>query len=523
MPDWLPQSLFQTGRAQCPDCGAPLSLTEGRPRVDCQYCGGAATVERRLRTLEPVLAEGFVTADAPVDAGREVKPSHLVPSVAQDESHCPTCGAELAAADANDLQAIRRCVQCGTESKLERRLVRRGDADEALAAIEREAEAHDRRQWAATDALIGRITNVGADLADRVRAARELGGTWGYVNVAAARGLPRLLEAMRGGDPRFTYPAAEIVGKLMCQDDVRLHNAVLRAAEKFTFDVNGSPDSLLQVGLGSPVGLKLLLDTADYAALRGASVYACTALWAVNMMFERHYAERMRLAEIVLYRLLYLRGPVQAWAIQLCQGQLGLGCRFPLQTILRFMDDCGCERPELVPHVRKFFYVGGAETEGEWVGRLDFMNELLTPAAKASALEHILRPPESASQATVGRVLERLLELSPDPTLGPSAIMAIVTIIEDGSDPPESVHTMVKNHGDRLPEEVRRAYLRRVPDAKLLPPGNWQSPPAPPKTAFDEQLEQWAGMWGDGIRKAVEARDERRQAARDYWESIGGR
>jgi hypothetical protein len=478
-------------------------------------------VERRLRTMEPVLAEGFVTADAPVDAGRQVKPSHLVPSVAQDESHCPTCGAELPAA--GDLQAIRRCVQCGTESKIERRLVRRGDADEALAAIERKAEAHDRRQWAATEALIARITHEGADLADRVRAARELAGTWGYVNVAAARALPRLLEVMRGGDPRFTYPAAEIVGKLMCQDDVRFHNAVLRAAEKFTFDVNGSPDLLLQVGLGTGVGLKLLLDTADYAALRGATIYACTALWAVNMMFERHYAQRMRLAEIVLYRLLYLRGPVQAWAIQLCQGQLGLGCRFPLQTILRFMDDCGCERPELVTHVRKFFYVGGAQAEGEWVGRMEFLNELLTPAAKAAALEHMLGPPESTSEATVGRVLERLLELASKSVLGPSAISAIVTIIEDGSKPRESVQAMVKTHGDRLPEEVRRAYLRRVPDAKLLRPGDWQSPPQPPKTAFDEQLEQWAGMWDQGIRKAVEARDERRQAARAFWDSLGGR
>src|SRR5277367_5855849 len=94
----VPLSLFHSGRAQCPDCGAPLALVDHRPLVVCNYCGGTAAVERRLRTIEPVISEGFITADAPQESARSISPSHTIGSVAQDESHCPTCGCELEAA-----------------------------------------------------------------------------------------------------------------------------------------------------------------------------------------------------------------------------------------------------------------------------------------------------------------------------------------------------------------------------------------------------------------------------------------
>ena len=153
--------------------------------------------------------------------------------------------------------------------------------------------------------------------------------------------------------------------------------AAIRAAENFTFDENGSRSLLWQLGLGDGIGLKLLLDSADYAATRGGIDYACAALWAINTMMERHYARRVMLAEIVLYRLLYLRGPVQAWAMELVKGQLGLGVRFPTPTLLRFMDDCACERPEFIPHIRACFYCGGAESHSDYFNRISFIKELV--------------------------------------------------------------------------------------------------------------------------------------------------
>jgi DNA-directed RNA polymerase subunit RPC12/RpoP len=513
MADSVPLSLFHTGRAQCPDCGAPLSLQDGRPRVRCQYCGASAVVERRLRMIEPRPVLGFETLDAPALAARGVRGTHVINAVSQDESHCPTCGAEMAG---DALQAIRRCVQCGTESKIERRLVRADDsAAEALAEIEREAEDYEQRQFAQTEALIDRIAK-GAVLEDQIAAARELATMPMYVNARTARLLPRLFEVLRRCDPRLEIPLAEIVGKLLCDGDSRLAIASIRAAVQFTFDVNGSCCLLFQLGLGSGIGLKLLLDTADYAATRGATIYASTALWAASTLLDRNFPDRVRLAEIVLYRLLYLRGPVQAWALELCKGQLGLGVRFPTPTVLRFIDDCAAERPELLPHVQKFFYTGPAKTEAEYLARVAFIDELLTPEAKCAALEQLIAPDEPWDQV-IGGVLERLLVYAKDPQLAASAEKAIADIVQDGMRPRECVHAMVRRHGESLPEEVRRAYLRAVPDSPLLKPvpvQYWQPTREQEKVGFEKQLADWHQMWDQGIRDAVREMDEKRARAR---------
>ena len=517
----VPLSLFHTGRAQCPDCGAPLALVDHQPFVQCQYCGGSAVVQRRLRTVEPVISEGFITADAPIDMARKIKPSQIISAIAQDESHCPTCGIELEAATT---QAIRRCSSCGTQSKIERRLLRSPDADAALDALEKEADEFERHRLDETEALIDKVCGR-ADLPARVRAARELGEYWSHTNVRAARLLPRVLPVLRAGDPRVEIPLAELIGKLLCSDNIVLANAVLRAAEKFVFDVNGSHSLLRALSLGSGIGLKLLLDTADYAGTRGAVKYACSALWGINTMIERNYAGRMRLAEIVLYRLLYLRGPVQAWAIELAKGQMGLGCRFPTPTLLHFIDDCAAERPELVPHIRECFYGGQASTEGDYVNRLAYLKQLHTPFAKASALEHLYAPPPDASDTAVARCLRTILALADDPHLGPPAIKYIADLIEDGSDTPRAcVEAMVRTHGDKLPEEIRRAFLRKVPKTPLLTPlpVRYLNFDKPPRTPFDDQLDQWKEMWNQGIREAVDDHHERQRIAREYWESVKG-
>jgi DNA-directed RNA polymerase subunit RPC12/RpoP len=520
MPDTtsVPLSLFHTGRAQCPDCGAALALLDQGALVRCQYCGGTAVVERRLRTLEPVIPGEFVMADAPVESARQIQPSQIIGGVAQDESHCPTCGIELEMADT---QAIRTCRHCGTQSKIERRLLRNPDADEALAARERAAAAHMQKQFDATEKLLV-IVETETDLAKRVRAGWELGEFWIHVNLRAARVLPRIIQVLRSARPELEMPLAELVGKLLCNDDLVQANAVLRAAEKCTFDVNGSQTLLRELSLGSGIGLKLLLDTADYAGTRGAVEYACSALWAVNTMIERNYADRMRLAEIVLYRLLYLKGPVQAWAIELAKGQMGLGCRFPTPTLLHFIDDCAAERPELVPHIRQCFYVGLATTEAEFLNRLELVDQLLTIPAKTAALEHLYAPPETASDAAVSKSLARLLDLTSDPNLGTAAIRAIVDWIDENLPLRECLHQMVRERGDALPEEIRRSYLRKMPDAKTLSPlpVKYQNIQPEPRTAFDQQLEEWKQMWGTGIRAAAAKHTLKQAVAREYWKQI---
>ncbi len=519
MPDntLLPRSLFHSGRAQCPDCGANLELTELGALVHCRYCGGTAAVQRRLRTIEPVLSDGFITADAPVDRAGKLRPSQVIDGVAQDESHCPACGVEI---DPADTQAIRTCRHCGTQCKVERRLLRSPEVDDALVALDQ--APRDQRQFAATEALVVAVETL-TDFPSRVRAAWELGEMWTHANARAARLLPRIMKIMQTADDRLAMHLAELVGKLICSEEVAISNAVIRAAEKFVFDFTGSQTLLRQLSLGSGAGLKLLLDAADYAGTNGAIEYACSALWGVNTMFERNYADRMRLAEIVLYRLLYLKGPVQAWAIELAKGQLGLGCRFPAETLLHFMDDCAAERPELLPHVRQCFYEGPAKTAQAWFDRLGLVEQLLTEPAKIAAVSRLTAPPIEMDEAAASRALGALENLTHDPKLGDAAITAVIYWIEDDQPLRPCVYDMIKRVGDQLPESVRRAFLRREPNSPLLiplPVRYTNSPAAPEKSPFDLQLEQWKQMWNTGIRAAVAKHEARQTAARAYWTEI---
>jgi hypothetical protein len=331
--------------------------------------------------------------------------------------------------------------------------------------------------------------------------------------------LPRVLEVLRTCEPELEIPLAEMVGKLLCNDDIVLSNAVLRAAEKFVFDVNGSHALLRNLSLGSGNGLKLLLDAADYAGTRGAIEYACSALWGVNTMIERNYAGRMRLAEIVLYRLLYLKGPVQAWAVELARGQMGLGCRFPANTLLHFIDDCAAERPELIPHICDAFYVGRANLEGEFIERLNFMETLTSSQAKIAALDHLYAPPPDTSNKTAKWALKKLIDLMNHPQLGPAAITAISTWIDDDDqEPRECLHDMVREIGDKLPAEIRRAFFRKVPNTPLLSPMDRNIPEKPKRkpTAFDELLATWTQMWDTNIRLTVDRQHQRQAQASEY-------
>src|SRR5437870_1617626 len=118
MTDSVPLSLYITNRAQCPDCGAPLSLVKDKPLIECSFCGGHASVERRLRTTE-ITIENLETSSGPA----QWKPAHQIAGHQMFEPHCPTCGVEM---QTNAHHTLARCPQCRIEVKIEQRLVRSG-------------------------------------------------------------------------------------------------------------------------------------------------------------------------------------------------------------------------------------------------------------------------------------------------------------------------------------------------------------------------------------------------------------
>jgi hypothetical protein len=443
---------------------------------------------------------------------QEWKPAHQIDGRQQYEAHCPVCAAPMTS---DAYHQILRCTHCRTESKVERRLVREGPVGGlALEELSRkwELQAGDAPQRTRT--LVEKIISE-KDLRKRLDLAQKL-EEWQYINPTLASLLPQLIATMR--IPAMEIPIGNALCMLLCEGDKALRNAVLRAAEPFVFDHTGPPELLFSLGLGSGVCLKLLLDAANHAADAGALEYACTALWGINLIFERNYPERNLMGEIILYRLLYMRGPVQAWALELAKGQMGLGYRYPTPTLLRFMDDCFYERPELLPEIEKCFYNGSAATEAEYRERLDFIDQLLTKPAKSAALRQIYAPPDDSSQEFLTEVLTRLLVHTKDKDLEPAACEAIGQIIQMANHPPQAVEDMIQTHRDTLPEEVRRAYLRRVdksPHLTPLPPQYWQPTREKEELGLEKQLDDWRNMWKEGLNKAVDAREARKEAHRN--------
>jgi hypothetical protein len=76
--------------------------------------------------------------------------------------------------------------------------------------------------------------------------------------------------------------------------------------------------------------------------------------------------------------------------------------------------------------------------------------------------------------------------------------------------------------GDDLPEDVRRAFLRKVPGSPLLSqlPPKYGDGQAGKRGELDAKLEEWKGMWNAGIRAVVDVYRERQRVAREYLETV---
>jgi hypothetical protein len=115
------------------------------------------------------------------------------------------------------------------------------------------------------------------------------------------------------------------------------------------FDVKAKRTILSELGLGKGVCVKTLIDAAEYAAVHGDRDYCCHSLWAVNTLIGRNFPEHPTIAEIVLYRLFYVTGPVLGWALYTMRESYLRG-RYPWQTLARAVDELAAERPDVVPH-----------------------------------------------------------------------------------------------------------------------------------------------------------------------------
>ena len=234
-----------------------------------------------------------------------------------------------------------------------------------------------------TEQLCWRVLSE-PDFESQVALAQNFEG-WSYINATMVYFLPHLLALAKKSPLALARPIVDCVGKLLCQDDASLFAPTLEACEPFALDPRGSTELLHEIGLGNARGLKLLIAAADAASRAGNLAYASHALWSAHYIIERNFNQHGAIAEILLYRLLYVSTPVLGWMLhEMSSGYGGYVFKDPL-PLLEFIDDCAFERPDLVEPLTLCVRAPWAKSLDELSVRLQFIRTRLSKAGSARA------------------------------------------------------------------------------------------------------------------------------------------
>jgi hypothetical protein len=504
--DVIPGIMAQAQRGICPTCGAPMQLADAGREARCEFCGGGSQLKFTLRALEPDVEE--LQKPKLKGATRWIEKQAKFENVT-----CPGCGAEF---EANASQSIQCCKYCGAQSKLETRLLPITTDDVAAPCERTEADLENKRRdridhpWElGTEQLCWRVLNE-PDLARRVNLAGNF-QSWGHINHTAAHFLPWLLKHAQTDHDAVACAIADAVGKLLCEGDPTLWPGVIQACRGVVFDVRGKACILHELGLGKGVCVKTLIDAAEYAAAHGARDYAANALWSVNTLIGRNFDEHPVIAQIVLYRLFYVTGPVLGWALYTMRSSYLRG-RYPLEFLVQTIDELSVERPQIVEHLLDCLYTSGENTAAEFDRRLDFIRKAKGWGGRAAGFETLYaRTTDAALMDEAVSLIDADLD---DAGAGKSAEWALYRLItaESGSHP--AFDAIVKRRNEGLPTRIKREYIRRNPQTTLLKtdkPYYWESDPERP---FDPEMQKLVDQWDEAIRAAVDGYHEQVEAAR---------
>ena len=479
-----------------------MQLADAGREARCSFCGGGSQLKFTLRAIEPDAAE----LQKPKVKGA----SRWIEKQAKfEDCICPGCGASFAA---NASQAIQTCKYCGAQSKLETRLLPITTEDVPAPQERTDADLENKQRdridypWdLSTEQLCWRVLNE-RDLNKRVNIAGSF-QSWGHINHTAAHFLPWLLKHIQTDHDAVAFAAADAVGKLLCEGDPTLWPGVIQACRGVVFDVHGKSCILHELGLGKGVCVKTLIDAAEFAASHGARDYACQALWSVNTLIGRNFDEHPVIAQIVLYRLFYVTGPVLGWALYTMRSSYLRG-RFPIAELVRAIDELSIERPQVVEHLLDCLYAGDEPLES----RVAFVRNAQGWGGRAAGFELMYK---ANADTRVMKEACALIEADLDhPNAGQSADGALYRLITGDDKTHPAIDELVKRRGENLSTRVKREYIRRNPDTKLLKtdkPYYWESEP---KREFDPEMQKLVDQWDEGIRAAVDQYHEQTEAAR---------
>lgn len=510
----VPRSLQRVQCALCPTCGAPLALAADAARVECEYCGEEAVVQRRLRTIEAELVPGTdpsLVARPPAP----FLPAHALTKGGRTVGQCPNCASPVEGSAEHGRQGHFECTYCGTRSKVEARLAHDPhapfeeaafDADLAKfrahppARLEEDLRARQRSArlvdapalWDELQDLCARRMLTADDEAALLGAANTF-EPWSVFTPWRELALARLMElACNLAHAPAPRKAAEqaVVERVVAKSaaaawkyDERRRayvRAIVRAAGRVLFAPRRSALLLDALGFAQPAAmLKLLLEAAEWALAHGHSEDARSALAAAGASLDfrrgqyhiwRDKVDRNVVGEVLLYRLLYLTPPLLAWALdQLPRWQVEDYAR-----VARFMDDCALERPELAPLLLDAGIARpkGAQTFAEYDEHLALVETLETREAQLWALRCRTFDPEgwdeSEDTAPLPGILQRLLALHAVPLLADEVAFELARFMAQVEHRDlAAAHRFARERWRELPEHARAVYRRFAPSVQL--------------------------------------------------------
>jgi hypothetical protein len=376
-----------------------------------------------------------------------------------DRAYCPGCGASLELASES---AIMTCRFCGTDSKVVRRLRRLEpelpDGPPPKPPVD---PAKDYGNWGC-EALVWGILN-GNELAEQIKMAAAL-NCWPCAhNKVMPALLPRYVAYMLTAPRELDKAMSEIVHKLICSDDLKVRNTVIRVGQKFGFAQPGSFGLLNALSGGDAGTVKLLLEIAEWANEHGYEDYCHQSLMAVQTAIGRERNYRHVCNEILLHRLPYTTGQVREWILKHTRLEFDVGYRQHRPWVLELIDDMATEQPELIEPLRHCLAkCGGAKTPDDFRGRVYAVGRMRSRAAKLAALDSMGRPPHELQPEGVAELVEQLKPLLDDAEFAPPVASTLKNLLWVGEGVPSPLQALWDERGEALPREFVQGYKLRA-------------------------------------------------------------
>lgn len=383
----------------------------------------------------------------------------LVHDASAERAYCPGCGASL---ELKAEQAVMTCQYCGSECKVVRRLRRLEpelpDGPPPRPPVDPEK---DYDSWG-TEALVWGILN-GKDVSEQIAMAKAL-DSWPHANGSIMPDLvARYVAYMLAAPPELDKAMRGILGKLICQGDLKKRNTVIRAGQRYGFAHPGSHGLLFALSLGDAGTVKLLLEIAEWAQEKRLEEYCGQALIGVRTAIGRERNYRHVCNQILLHRLPYVSGQVREWILKHTLLEFDVGYTQHRPWVLELIDDMALEKPDLIEPIEATLRkCGGARDVEEWRARVRDVNNLKTRPGKQAALKSLGKAPHDMDPDETALAVEQLEHFLDDEELAQPATMVFKDLLWLGDGVPPPVQSLWERRGPGLHRHFVDAYKLRT-------------------------------------------------------------